>query len=100
MIMKNCVKGGNGKGCDRKGKSAFLTDRMKKDFLLTCDFGCRNRLWNADKLWLADKKLPRFGFIRFLFTDETASEAENIIDSYIEQNSDLPLNITRGRYYS
>lgn len=100
MIMKNCVKGGNGKGCDRKGKSAFLTDRMKKDFLLTCDFGCRNRLWNADKLWLADKKLPRFGFIRFLFTDETAADAENIINSYIEQNSDLPLNITRGRYYS
>lgn len=100
MIMRNCIRGGNGKGCDRKGKTFVLTDRMKKDFLVTCDFGCRNRLWNADTLWLADKKLPKFGFIRFMFTDETAETAENVINSYTENDSELPLNITRGRYYS
>ncbi len=100
MIMRNCIKGGNGKGCERKGKSAFLTDRMKKDFLVTCDFGCRNRLWNADVLWLADKDLPRFGFIRLLFTDESPKEAQKVIESYTANDSEPPLNMTRGRYYS
>lgn len=100
MIMKNCVKGGNGSICGRKGKPAFLTDRMKKDFLLTCDFGCRNRLWNADLLWLADKKLPPFGFIRLIFTDETADEAKRVIDAYSGKQTSPPVSMTRGRYYS
>ena len=100
MIMKNCVKGGSGSICRRKGKPAFLTDRMKKDFLLTCDFGCRNRLWNADLLWLADKPLPPFGFIRLMFTDETADEAKRVIDAYSGKQTSAPVNMTRGRYYS
>jgi len=99
MVMRNCVKGGNGHGCERKGRYEFLTDRMKKKFLLTCDFGCRNRLWNADKLYLADKNLPQFGFIRLLFTDETPTEAKEIISAYTEKSNYMPENITRGRYY-
>ena len=100
MIMRNCVKGGSGNICGRKGKTAFLTDRMKKDFLLTCEFGCRNRLWNADVLWLADKELPKFGFIRLVFTDESPEEARGVIDAYAKKNSPPPVNMTRGRYYS
>ncbi|MBQ6172792.1 MAG: DUF3656 domain-containing protein [Clostridia bacterium] len=100
MIMKNCIKGGNGVICQRKGKPAFLTDRMKKDFLVTCDFGCRNRLWNADILWLADKNLPKFGFIRLIFTDETAKDAQKVIDAYSGKIISPPAAITRGRYYS
>jgi len=100
MIMKNCIKGGNGQICERKGRTAVLTDRMRKDFLLTCEFGCRNRLWNADVLWLADKKLPSFGFIRLIFTDETAKTAERIIEAYTGAESEPPANMTRGRYYS
>ena len=100
MIMRDCVKGGSGNICGRKGKTAFLTDRMKKDFLLTCEFGCRNRLWNADVLWLADKELPKFGFIRLVFTDESPEEARGVIDAYAKKNSPPPVNMTRGRYYS
>jgi putative protease len=100
MIMKNCLKGGSGSICARKGKTAVLTDRMKKDFLLTCDFGCRNRLWNSDILWLADKQLPPFGFIRLIFTDETPQQAQRVIEAYSGISSPPPVNMTRGRYYS
>ena len=100
MIMRNCIKGGSGQICERKGKPAFLTDRMRKDFVLTCEFGCRNRLWNADVLWLADKKIPKFGFIRLLFTDESSVTAEKVISAYSGAECDPPVNMTRGRYYS
>ncbi len=75
MIFRNCLKKDH-------GKDEFLTDRMEKDFLLTCTFGCRNELWNADRLWLADKSVEGLGFQRFLFTDESADEIRKVLSDY------------------
>lgn len=60
MLMRNCIK----KHCHQP---EFLTDRQHQNFLITCDFGCRNRLWNSKRLYLADKQHPDFD--RFSFCD-------------------------------
>lgn len=92
MIMRNCVK--------TKCKfSEFLIDRLGKKMVLTCDFGCRNSLWNADKLWLADKNISCFGFLQLLFTDESKKEAENVISAFISGSPPVSANITRGLYF-
>jgi len=43
--------------------------------------------------------MPELGFIRLLFTDETPTEAKEIISAYTEKSNYMPENITRGRYY-
>lgn len=90
MIFRNCLK-------KNHGREEYLTDRMGKEFLLTCSFGCRNELWNADRLWLADKPVSQLGFRRFLFTDETAEEISAVLAAY--ERGDPPLgNATRGHF--
>ncbi len=90
MIFRNCLKKDH-------GKDEGLTDRMGKEFLLTCAFGCRNELWNADRLWLADKPIEKLGFHRFLFTDESTSQIEKVLAAY--RRGDPPsAGMTRGRF--
>ncbi|PWM44958.1 MAG: peptidase U32 [Clostridiales bacterium] len=91
MIMRNCIK----KECH---KNEFLTDRIKKDFLVTCSFGCRNEIFNADKLWLTDKQLSPVGFERLLFTDESPEEVRDVLDAYIYGKNVDRQEITRGLY--
>ena len=90
MIFRNCLK-------KTHGKEEFLTDRKGKEFLLSCAFGCRNELWNADKLWLADKDLQGLGFQRFLFTDESESEILRVLGAYERGVGPAP-GMTRGRF--
>lgn len=90
MIFRNCLK-------KQHGKEEMLVDRIGKNFLLTCSFGCRNELWNADRLWLADKPINSLGVQRFLFTDETSEQIEAVLDAY--RRGDAPSGeITRGRF--
>lgn len=90
MIFRNCLK-------KTHGKDEILTDRKGKNFLLTCTFGCRNELWNADRLWLADKPVGSLGFQRFLFTDESKEEILRVLSSY--RRGEAPgEGITRGRF--
>ena len=90
MIFRNCLK-------KNHGSDETLTDRMGKEFLLTCAYGYRNELWNADRLWLADKPVARLGFQRFLFTDESREEIIAVLDAY--RRGDPPEgNVTRGRF--
>ena len=95
MIMRNCVK----KNC---GKPEFLLDRKGKNMLLTCDFSCRNSVWNADILWLADKNLSDFGFLQLLFTDETKNDISLVIDGYLSESQSPAVFsgvTTRGLYF-
>jgi len=90
MIFRNCLK-------KNHGREEFLTDRMGKNFLLTCSFGCGNELWNADRLWLADKSIGNLGFRRFLFTDESPEEIRKVLAAYRESRGpEGP--VTRGRF--
>ena len=90
MIFRNCLK-------KNHGREEVLTDRMGKDFLLSCAFGCRNELWNADRLWLADKPIGSLGFQRFLFTDESAKEIREVLSAYREGRPPEG-KVTRGRF--
>ena len=90
MIFRNCLK-------KTHGQPEYLTDRMGKKFLLTCAFGCRNELWNADRLWLGDKPIQNLGFCRFLFTDETKEEITRVLSAY--RKGEAPQGaVTRGRF--
>lgn len=90
MIFRNCLK-------QTHGKDEGITDRIGKEFLLSCAFGCRNELWNADRLWLADKPIESLGFQRFLFTDESPEEVEWVLSSY-RQSLPPASGMTRGRF--
>lgn len=95
MLMRNCIK----KYCHQP---EFLTDRQHQNFLITCDFGCRNRLWNSKRLYLADKQHPdfdRFSFLRWIFTDETPQQVQQVLDAYAHVPEEVPDDITRGLYY-
>lgn len=98
MTVRNCIKG-DGRGCALKDKPKFLTDRMGKDFFVTCDFGCRNRIWNADVLWLADRLPTDAGFLHLMFTDETRERVAQVIEGYSGGECRKPGDITRGLYY-
>ncbi|MBQ4323327.1 MAG: U32 family peptidase [Clostridia bacterium] len=90
MIFRNCLK-------KTHGKEEYLTDRVGKSFLLTCSYGCRNELWNADRLWLGDKPIGKLGFRRFLFTDETKEEILRVLSAY-EAGEGPSEQMTRGRF--
>ncbi|MBQ1272215.1 MAG: U32 family peptidase [Clostridia bacterium] len=90
MIFRNCLK-------QKHGPDEQITDRMGKSFLLSCAYGCRNELWNADRLWLADKSIGNLGFQRFLFTDESRDEIASVLASY--RRGDSPdFGVTRGKF--
>ncbi len=100
MTMRNCVKG-NGHGCENRNKPYYLKDRMNKNFLVTCGYDCSNDIWNSDKLWLADKELPKLAFGRMIFTDESESEIREVIKAYSGARvAEREMkNFTRGLYY-
>lgn len=105
MCVRNCIKKKrivcpeNG-----HGKPYIMTDRTSRKFFVTCEYGCRNRIWNGDVLWLADKDIPNCGFFRFVFTDETESTEERspkkIISAYKRKERFFEdKGFTRGLYY-
>jgi len=91
MVMRNCVKKAH-------GKFEYLRDRKGKKFLLDCDYGCRNRLFNSDILWLADKKPNCFGYLELFFTDEDKETAAAVIRSYLKGEGGMKEGYTRGKY--
>ena len=91
MVMRNCVKKAH-------GKFEYLRDRKGKKFLLDCDYGCRNRLFNSDILWLADKKPNCFGYLELCFTDEDKETAAAVIRSYLKGEGGMKEGYTRGKY--
>lgn len=90
MIFRNCLK-------QKHGIDETITDRMGKSFLTTCAYGCRNELWNADRLWLGDKPITTLGFQRFLFTDESTTEIASVLESYRRGEAPGP-GMTRGKF--
>jgi hypothetical protein len=91
MVFRNCLK-------NECGKNEFLTDRINKNFLITCEFGCRNILWNADNLYIADKDLNGLGYLQLIFTDETSGMCSKIINEYKYKQPFIRENVTRGLY--
>ncbi len=80
-----------------------LTDRMGSVFPITKEFGCRNVIYNAHKLYLADKmedvlETGLWG-MRLLFTTESPLECAEVAKCYLGLSDYTPNVLTRGLYY-
>ena len=82
---------------------AQLSDRMGSVFPVVKEFGCRNVIYNAHKLYLADKKEDLFGCglwgMRLMFTTESARECAEVAKGYRGESDYKPNVLTRGLYY-
>ena len=76
---------------------------MGSVFPVVREFGCRNVIYNAHKLFLADKPEDiaacRLWAGRLLFTTESPRECVEVAKSYLGQNEYRPNGLTRGLYY-
>lgn len=82
---------------------AQLSDRMGSVFPVVKEFGCRNVIYNAHKLYLADKKEDLFGCglwgMRLMFSTESARECAEVARGYKGESDFRPNVLTRGLYY-
>ena len=53
--MEHCILRNRGQGCHCQDKPQSLGDRKGEHFPVESAWGCRNELFNAKPLWLADK---------------------------------------------
>ena len=102
MITENCIIH-NHSGRHTCGNVNLLTDRKGERFPVMKAWGCRNEIYNAKKLFLADKAADwrRLGLwgARLMFTTENAPECVQVLERYLDQGSYQPNEYTRGLYY-
>lgn len=90
---------------DRQGKpgKAALMDKTGRSFPILPENHGRATLYNAETLWLADKKEELSGlglrWLRLSFTTETPREIETVIRAYQTGDGPMPARATRGLYY-
>ena len=80
-----------------------LRDRRGERFPILKAWGCRNEIYNAKMLFMADKardwlSLGLWG-ARLMFTTENALECTRIMERYLGKNKFQPNDYTRGLYY-
>lgn len=102
MVSDQCIIKNSAGQCNCQN-SVSLSDRTGQLFPVVKEFGCRNVILNAHKLFLADRRhdLERCGLwgIRLLFTNEGPEECVRIADSYLGKTEYVPNGLTRGLYY-
>ncbi|HPS75288.1 MAG TPA: DUF3656 domain-containing protein [Oscillospiraceae bacterium] len=102
MVSDQCVIKQSAGRCTCQ-TPAQLSDRMGSVFPVVKEFGCRNVIYNAHKLYLADKKEDLFGCglwgLRLLFTTENARECAEVARGYRGESDYKPNVLTRGLYY-
>ena len=90
-------------GVPGDGQPIMMTDRMGQAFYVMNEFGERNVIYNAHKLFLADKlhdcSATGVWGARLLFSTEGAEECVRVAESYRGTTSYAPNEITRGLYY-
>ena len=83
--------------------SMALIDKTGRSYPLISEKGCRNTLYNAEKLWLADKRedYSRLGCrtLRLCFTTENSKECLKVLQAYLGKAEMTPERATRGMYY-
>ena len=102
MVTENCaMKAGAGQCCCGSGNT--LTDRRGAGFPVLKAWGCRNEIFNADTLFLADKAgdYLRAGVsaLHLLFTTEDAQTVADMVLRYQGVGNAVPASYTRGLYY-
>jgi putative protease len=102
MVSDQCIiRQSSGKcNCQVPGQ---LADRTGSVFPVVKEYGCRNVIYNAHKLFMADKRdeLISSGLwgLRLLFTTESARECTEVAKAYLGLTDYRPNMITRGLYY-
>ena len=102
MVSDQCIiKNANGSCSCEKGAS--MSDRMGSVFPVVREFGCRNVILNAHKLFLGDKREDFLSCglwgARLMFTTESPRECVQVVKSYLGENDYRPNGLTRGLYY-
>ena len=102
MISDQCIIKNSAGRCSCQNP-AQMSDRMGSVFPVVQDFGCRNVIYNAHKLYLADKQEDIFAAglwgARLMFTTETTREVIEVAKGYMGQSNYKPNVLTRGLYY-
>ena len=102
MISDQCVIKNSAGRCSCQNP-AQMSDRMGSVFPVVQEFGCRNVIYNAHKLYLADKQedICSAGLwgARLMFTTETARECVEVAKGYMGPSNYKPNVLTRGLYY-
>ena len=102
MVSDQCIihRASGSHSCQTPG---MLSDRMGSVFPVVREFGCRNVILNAHKLFLADKldDVMSCGLWagRLMFTTESARECVMVTRAYQGQSDYRPNGLTRGLYY-
>ena len=102
MLTENCILKNRGKGCHCQDTPQSLRDRKGEEFPVERAWGCRNELFNAKTLWLADKddwKKAGLRYARLAFLREDAKTCARILRAYRTGEGDGPEGFTRGLYY-
>jgi len=80
-----------------------MSDRMGSVFPVVKESGCRNVIYNAHKLYLADKKEDLFSAglwgLRMMFTTESPRECVEVVKGHMGLSDYKPNVLTRGLYY-
>ncbi len=109
MITENCITKRHGDGCSRDGRACgggtnnAIIDKTGRSFPVLREEHCRSTLYNAEKLWLADKlgdlEELNLRWLRLNFTTENPKEIEGVIRAYRAGGGSAPERTTRGLYY-
>ena len=82
---------------------AQMADRMGSVFPVVKEYGCRNVIYNAHKLYLADKKDDLYAAglwgLRLLFSTESGRECVEVAKGHLGLSDYRPNVLTRGLYY-
>ncbi len=102
MVSDQCVIKNSAGRCSCQNP-AQMSDRMGSVFPVVQEFGCRNVIYNAHKLYLADKQedICAAGLwgARLMFTTESPRECVEVAKGYMGQSNYKPNVLTRGLYY-
>lgn len=102
MVTDQCIISRAAGTCNCQA-STSLSDRMGSAFPVVREFGCRNIILNAHKLFLADKSddILSCGLWagRLLFTTESPRECVMVTKAYQGLSDYRPNGLTRGLYY-
>ena len=102
MVSDQCIssRASGSHSCQTPG---MLSDRMGSVFPVVREFGCRNVILNAHKLFLADKldDVLSCGLWagRLMFTTESPRECVMVTKAYQGMSEYRPNGLTRGLYY-
>ncbi|MGE4353977.1 MAG: DUF3656 domain-containing protein [Oscillospiraceae bacterium] len=102
MVSDQCIIKNSAGRCNCENNPQ-LADRHGSVFPVIREFGCRNTVLNAHRLYLADKRadyetIGLWG-VRLLFTTESSRECVMVAKSYMGEEDYHATNITRGLYY-